>query len=141
VVIAGRPNAGKSSLFNLLVREERAIVSPEPGTTRDWLEAWISIGDFAVRIVDTAGLRNTGNSIEAEGVRRSHALLARADVILYLVDGTVGLDDEDRTLLRDIPGRFSCGTRQTSPGACPHPRRGPRSARRIFIHSGVLYRC
>jgi tRNA modification GTPase len=103
VVIAGRPNAGKSSLFNLLVREERAIVSPEPGTTRDWLEAWISIGDFAVRIVDTAGLRNTGNSIEAEGVRRSHALLARADVILYLVDGTVGLDDEDRSFVARYP--------------------------------------
>jgi tRNA modification GTPase len=99
VVIAGRPNAGKSSLFNLLVREERAIVSPEPGTTRDWLESWISIGDFAVRLVDTAGLRNSGNSIEAEGVRRSHSLLSRADVILYLVDGTVGLDDEDRNFV------------------------------------------
>lgn len=103
VVIAGRPNAGKSSLFNLLVREERAIVSPEPGTTRDWLESWISIGDFAVRLVDTAGLRNSGNAVEAEGVRRSQALLDRADMILYLVDGTVGLNDEDRIFIESYP--------------------------------------
>lgn len=96
VVIAGRPNAGKSSLFNLFAREERAIVSPEPGTTRDWIETWISIGEFAVRLVDTAGLRSSQNMIEAEGVRRSQSLLERADVILYLVDGAAGLNDEDR---------------------------------------------
>jgi tRNA modification GTPase len=96
VVIAGRPNAGKSSLFNLFAREERAIVSPEPGTTRDWIETWISIGEFAVRLVDTAGLRRSQNMIEAEGVRRSQSLLERADVILYLVDGVAGLNDEDR---------------------------------------------
>ena len=103
VVIAGRPNAGKSSLFNLLVREERAIVSPEPGTTRDWLESWISIGELAVRLVDTAGLRNASNSIEAEGVRRSQALLKRADLILYMVDGTDGLDAEDRAFAAQYP--------------------------------------
>jgi len=103
VVIAGRPNAGKSSLFNLLVREERAIVSPEPGTTRDWLESWISIGDLAVRVVDTAGLRTSQNEIEAEGVRRSQVLLSRADLILYLVDGTGGLDEEDKAFVEHYP--------------------------------------
>lgn len=103
VVIAGRPNAGKSSLFNLFAREERAIVSPEPGTTRDWIETWISIGEFAVRLVDTAGLRSSQNMIEAEGVRRSQSLLERADVILYLVDGVAGLNDEDREFAAKHP--------------------------------------
>ena len=95
VVVAGRPNAGKSSLFNLVVREERAIVSPEPGTTRDWLEAWIEIGGYAVRFVDTAGLRQAEEGIEAEGVRRSMDLSERADIIIYLVDGRTGLKAED----------------------------------------------
>ena len=103
VVIAGRPNAGKSSLFNLFAREERAIVSPEPGTTRDWIETWISIGEFAVRLVDTAGLRISQNMIEAEGVRRSQSLLERADIILYLVDGVEGLNDEDREFAAKYP--------------------------------------
>ena len=95
VVVAGRPNAGKSSLFNLAVREERAIVSPEPGTTRDWLEAWIEVGGYAMRLVDTAGLRYVDEGIEAEGVRRSLDLSERADIIIYLVDGKTGLADED----------------------------------------------
>jgi len=122
VVIAGRPNAGKSSLFNLLVREERAIVSPEPGTTRDWLESWVSIGDFAVRLVDTAGLRNSGNAVEAEGVRRSHALLDRADMILYLVDGTVGLDDEDRAFVERHPGALLLWNKSDLPQCMPPPQ-------------------
>ena len=104
VVIAGRPNAGKSSLFNLLVREERAIVSEEPGTTRDWLESWITIGGLAVRLVDTAGLRDSKNEIEIEGVRRAKAMLDKADVILYLVDGTVGLYEEDKNFMAAYPG-------------------------------------
>jgi len=104
VVIAGRPNAGKSSLFNLLVREERAIVSAEPGTTRDWLESWITIDGLAVRLVDTAGLRDSKNEIEIEGVRRAKAMLDQADVIIYLVDGTIGLYEEDKTFMAAYPG-------------------------------------
>jgi tRNA modification GTPase len=95
VVVAGRPNAGKSSLFNLIVREERAIVSPEPGTTRDWLESWIEIGGYAVRLVDTAGLRRAEEGVESEGVRRSIDLSGKADIIIYLVDGRTGLVAED----------------------------------------------
>ncbi len=121
VVIAGRPNAGKSSLFNLLVREERAIVSPEPGTTRDWLESWISIGEFAVRLVDTAGLRNTSNTIEAEGVRRSTALLARADLILYIVDGTSGLDSEDSAFVARYPSAMLLWNKTDLPSCEPAP--------------------
>ncbi len=103
VVIAGRPNAGKSSLFNLIVREERAIVSPDPGTTRDWLESWIEIGGYAVRLIDTAGLRSVNAPVEAEGVRRALELSSSADAILYIVDGSSGENEEDRTFLKSHP--------------------------------------
>lgn len=103
IVLAGRPNAGKSSLFNLLVREERAIVSPEPGTTRDWIETWLEIAGFPVRLVDTAGLRPTEAIIEAEGVRRSIELIQRSDILLYIVDGEVGLTEEDLQFLQQFP--------------------------------------
>lgn len=98
-VVAGRPNAGKSSLFNLLVREERAIVSPEPGTTRDWLESWVEIDGYAIRLVDTAGLRQGQSALEEEGVRRALDLSGRADVVIYLVDGVQGCSAEDRDFL------------------------------------------
>jgi len=103
VVLAGRPNAGKSSLFNLIVREERAIVSPEPGTTRDWLEAWVEIGGFAVRLVDTAGIHDAEGGIEAEGVRRSISLVESADIVMYVVDGKTGPGVDDRAFLAKYP--------------------------------------
>lgn len=84
VVLAGAPNAGKSSLLNALLGEDRAIVSPTEGTTRDSIEAWMEIGGWPVRLVDTAGLRATGDSIEAEGVRRAEDLISKADVVLAL---------------------------------------------------------
>lgn len=84
VVIAGAPNVGKSSLLNALAGESRAIVSETPGTTRDAIEAWIDVDGWPVRLVDTAGLRETGDAIESEGVARARALLARADVVLCL---------------------------------------------------------
>jgi tRNA modification GTPase len=87
VVIAGKPNAGKSSLFNLLVREERSIVTGTPGTTRDWIEGWISLGGIPVRLVDTAGLREASGEIEKIGIERSRELLKAADLTLYLLDG------------------------------------------------------
>lgn len=121
VVIAGRPNAGKSSLFNLLVREERAIVSPEPGTTRDWLESWITIGEYAVRLVDTAGIRHANDHIEAEGVRRAESLVARADLMLYLVDGTCGLSDEDLEFLNRHPDAFRLWNKTDMQGCMPPP--------------------
>jgi tRNA modification GTPase len=103
-VIAGRPNAGKSSLFNLLLREERSIVTEIPGTTRDWIEAWISIGDIPVRLADTAGLRDSSDPVEKIGVERSRELLERADLVLYLIDGAGGLTVEDHFFInRYIP--------------------------------------
>lgn len=95
VVIAGRPNAGKSTLLNALVGSERAIVSPIPGTTRDTIEAEVEIGGLAFRFVDTAGLREASDIIEAEGVRRAESEGESADVLLYVFDATVGLDESE----------------------------------------------
>lgn len=86
VVLAGPPNAGKSSLMNALLKENRAIVSDVPGTTRDTIEVWMDLGGYPIRLVDTAGLRETGDRIEAEGVRRAEELIATADVVLELGD-------------------------------------------------------
>ena len=84
VVLAGPPNAGKSSLLNALLEENRAIVSDVPGTTRDSIEAWIDLDGWPVRLVDTAGLREATDELEGEGVRRAKELLPRADVVLML---------------------------------------------------------
>jgi tRNA modification GTPase len=89
VVIAGPPNSGKSTLFNRLLGSERAIVAAEPGTTRDLLEAELELAGVKVTLVDTAGLRRTGDPVESEGVRRARAAMAGADVVVVLwsVDG------------------------------------------------------
>lgn len=121
VVVAGRPNAGKSSLFNLLTREERAIVSAEPGTTRDWLEAWIGLGSYAIRLVDTAGLRRPKADVEAEGVRRSLELLGRADVVVYMVDGAAGLAPEDEKFVSRYPGALKIWNKIDSHSCLPVP--------------------
>jgi len=86
VVLAGPPNAGKSSLMNALLEVDRAIVSDMPGTTRDTIEEGLDIDGWPIRLVDTAGLREAEDGVEAEGVRRSEDLMAKADVILWLGD-------------------------------------------------------
>lgn len=86
VVLAGSANAGKSSLFNLLTKEDRAIVSEIPGTTRDFIEVWCDFNGIPVRLFDTAGLREGEDVIESEGIRRSERLIQDADLVLYLVD-------------------------------------------------------
>jgi len=99
VALAGQTNAGKSSLFNLFLKEDRSIVSEEHGTTRDWLEAWISLDGVPVRLIDTAGLRDAENRVEREGIRRSRELIDACDVLLYLIDGTRGADAADQSFL------------------------------------------
>ena len=88
-VLAGPPNAGKSSLLNALVQTDRAIVSDSPGTTRDTIEVEIHVDGMPVTLVDTAGLRITGDGVEGEGVRRTHAALKDADHVLYVVDDSL----------------------------------------------------
>jgi tRNA modification GTPase len=101
--IVGRPNVGKSSLLNALLRTDRAIVTPVPGTTRDVLEETLNIRGIPVRLFDTAGLRETTDVAEQEGVRRSRAAMEQADLLLVLLDGSVPLEPEDRALV--LPGR------------------------------------
>lgn len=96
VVLAGKTNAGKSSLFNAILKEERAIVSDIEGTTRDWLESWASINGIPIRLFDTAGLRQTSDIIEAKGVELSKNLANDADLVLYLVDSTTGFCNDDK---------------------------------------------
>jgi tRNA modification GTPase len=88
VAIAGPPNAGKSTLFNRLARREAAIVSPFPGTTRDVLELHLDLGGYPVTVLDTAGIRETTDPIEQEGVRRASAQAAAADLVLWVLDAT-----------------------------------------------------
>lgn len=99
VAIAGATNSGKSSLFNAILRQERAIVSEVHGTTRDWLEGTVSLEGIPVRLFDTAGLRRTSDPLEAEGMRRTGQVLQSADCVIYIVDSTRGMDDEDRAFL------------------------------------------
>ena len=96
VVLAGPPNAGKSSLLNVLLGESRAIVSDVPGTTRDAVEAWLDLDGWPVRLVDTAGLRATGDAIEAEGVARAEKLIADADVVVMLGGGEEGVRSKEK---------------------------------------------
>ncbi len=100
VAIVGRPNVGKSTLLNALLAEERSIVTPVPGTTRDTVEEVVSIGGVPVRLIDTAGLRTPTDLIEAEGVRRTRDATKKSDLVLLLVDRSEPLADEDRDLIR-----------------------------------------
>lgn len=106
IVIAGRTNAGKSSLFNCLIKEERAIVSELHGTTRDWLETKANFNGIPVSLYDTAGLRFTADKIEAEGVRRSKEIMKTADLILYLIDGNAPPEKQDTAFLSEV--RLPC---------------------------------
>lgn len=110
-VLAGRPNAGKSTLLNFLCGSERAIVTPIPGTTRDLLRETIELGGLPVTLVDTAGLRETEDVVESVGVSRAREAAAEAQIILYLIDATVGESGEDREFLRTHPGAIVLQTK------------------------------
>jgi tRNA modification GTPase len=121
VALAGRTNAGKSSLFNRLLKEERAIVSGQHGTTRDYLEAELDLGGIPVRILDTAGLRESADPVEREGVRRSRALAEGADLIVYLADATAGLAPEDEEFLAGRPEALRVWNKVDDSRALPAP--------------------
>ena len=101
-VITGKPNAGKSSLLNLLVGSERAIVTEVAGTTRDILEEQIQIGGIGLNVIDTAGIRDTDDVVEKIGIARSREYLEKADLILYVVDSSTDLDENDRDIIESI---------------------------------------
>ncbi|MCK4245403.1 MAG: tRNA uridine-5-carboxymethylaminomethyl(34) synthesis GTPase MnmE [Candidatus Omnitrophica bacterium] len=105
--IIGRPNVGKSSLLNAFLREERAIVTKIPGTTRDTIEEIINLNGIPLRIIDTAGIRRTTRAIEVEGVRRSKDWLRRADLVLLVIDSSQSLNNEDLELIKGTIERKS----------------------------------
>ena len=104
-VIVGKPNVGKSSLMNVLVGRERAIVTEIAGTTRDILEEQINLNGISLNIVDTAGIRDTVDQVEKIGVARTEEYLARADFVIYVIDASVELDENDERILGMLAGR------------------------------------
>lgn len=102
IAIVGKPNVGKSSLFNALLGEGRAIVTAIPGTTRDYLRERLTIGNFLVHLTDTAGVREGSEEIEQEGIKRSLQVIESTDLILFVLDGAKPIDEEDRRLWKEI---------------------------------------
>lgn len=106
-VILGKPNAGKSSLLNLMLGEERAIVTDIEGTTRDTLEENINLNGLSLKIIDTAGIRNTKDTVEQIGVNKAKEIASGADLIIYVVDGSREIDENDLEIIELIKDKQS----------------------------------
>ncbi len=140
VVIAGRPNAGKSSLLNRLAGYDAAIVTPIPGTTRDIVRERIDIDGMPLHVLDTAGLREDADVVEAEGIRRAHAEMRRADRVLFVIDaaddpGAVAYREEKEPAARGCrrdPGAQQMRSRDRHPGCRHHD--GSPACRRVRPH-------
>ncbi len=102
VVIVGLPNVGKSSLLNTLLQEERALVTSIPGTTRDTIEEYLDINGVPVRIVDTAGIRQNADEVEAMGIERARKQIEQADLVLFMLDAARGVEEEDKLLFNSV---------------------------------------
>jgi len=105
IPIVGRPNVGKSSLFNAMLKEEKAIVTSFPGTTRDILEGWLDIGGYPVRILDTAGMHYPENEVERIGIERAEKLIGNAEFVILVIDISEPLKKDDRDLLNKFKNR------------------------------------
>ncbi len=105
VAICGKPNVGKSSLLNALLRKERAIVTDVPGTTRDLIEEHINIKGIPVKLIDTAGIRETQDLIEQIGISRAQQAVQDADLVVFLLDIEAGMTEEDRNIYNDIESK------------------------------------
>lgn len=103
--IVGKPNVGKSSLLNSLLKEDRAIVTEIPGTTRDTIEEYVTIKGISLRLMDTAGIRKTSDIVENIGVEKSKKALEEAELVLLLIDGSVGVTDEDQKIYNEIKNK------------------------------------
>lgn len=104
-LILGKPNAGKSSLLNVLAKRERAIVTDIPGTTRDILEEQVIINGIYLNIIDTAGIRDTDDIVEKMGVNKAIDSIEQADLILFVLDSSVPFDENDKFILSKIEGK------------------------------------
>ena len=140
LAIVGRPNAGKSSLFNRLVQRDRAIVTATPGTTRDTITERVSLEGIPVELIDTAGLRHSTDEAESLGIARSREAMAEADVLLLVLDATQPLHSEDETILDASIGRpFLIAINKTD--LQPHTAHAPYTHRAIatsaFTGSGI----
>ena len=118
VVIAGKPNVGKSSLLNTLLKEKRAIVTAVPGTTRDVIEEVVNIKGLPVKLLDTAGIRHSEDQVEQEGVRLSLERIPKADLVLFVVDGSAPFGAEDHTILHAIGSKSVIVVRNKSDLPC-----------------------
>ncbi len=114
LAIVGRPNVGKSSLFNRLIERERAIVTAMPGTTRDLVTETISLGGIPLQLVDTAGLREAVDEAESIGIQKSREALADADVVLVVLEAGVPLREDEATLIESLQGRRALIARNKS---------------------------
>ena len=103
--IVGKPNVGKSSLLNALLKQNRAIVTEVPGTTRDVLEEYLNIAGVPLKILDTAGIRHSHDIVEQEGVRRSLGAIGSADIVLFVLDGSQSFTAEDRRVMDEVKGK------------------------------------
>jgi tRNA modification GTPase len=150
LAIVGRPNVGKSSLFNRLVERERAIVTAQPGTTRDLVSETVAIGGIPVQLVDTAGIRRALDEAESIGIQKSMEALADADLVLVVLDASQPVSDEDRELLNQVQGRpalvvqnkadlaGTCGDSKCGDGRLARPRQTePGSAPRSIATSAI----
>ena len=106
-VIVGKPNAGKSSLLNSMLKEDRAIVSDIAGTTRDTIEEYINVDGIPLKLIDTAGIRDTENTIEKIGVEKSKMLIDSADLVIAIFDISTDFDDDDRKIMELVKGKKS----------------------------------
>jgi tRNA modification GTPase len=136
LAIVGRPNVGKSSLFNCLVERERAIVTATPGTTRDLVSETVAIGGIPVKLVDTAGIRRALDEAESIGIRKSKEALADADLVLVVVDASQPRSQEDADLLKQVAGRPAIVVENKCDLAPTHAGEGVRTS--AITGAGIL---
>jgi tRNA modification GTPase len=138
LAIVGRPNAGKSSLFNQLVERDRAIVTATPGTTRDTVSERIALDGIPLELVDTAGLREAREEAERMGIARSREALADAALVLIVLDSTQPLNEEERELLRAVEGRAALVAMNKCDLASESSQNGAETAKLPLIHTSAL---